>query len=58
MKPIASRIAIAVVITAGMLVVSSIAPSMMMVYGATNCTATYGEDCYAAGMYFSRIVYH
>lgn len=50
MKPIASRITIAV-ITAGMLVVSSIAPSMMMVYGATNCTATYGEDCYATGMY-------
>ncbi|MDW8276206.1 MAG: hypothetical protein RMJ59_07515 [Candidatus Nitrosocaldus sp.] len=23
----------------------------MMVYGATNCTATYGEDCYAVGGY-------
>lgn len=54
MKPIASRIAIAV-ITATVLMVSSIAPSMMMVYGATNCTATYGDDCYAVGMYDFRV---
>lgn len=37
------------VIIAGIFIISTAAPSI--VYGATNCTATYGEDCYAAGMY-------
>lgn len=59
MKPIASRITIAVVITACILVVSSIAPSMMMVYGATNCTATMERIAMPqVCIPFSRIVHH
>lgn len=49
MRPIKARAAVVVMVIC-ILAVPNIAPSMM-VYGATNCTATYGEDCYAVGGY-------